>query len=53
VWIAIPLCPMWIIWGERNNETFNGDEISTLKTLFLRLCVAGCWLMMVSTSLLF
>ena len=42
---AVPLCIMWIIWKEQNNQTFKGLKWSTMnvKMVFYALYMIG-WL---------
>ena len=35
VWNLISSCPMWIIWRERNNQTFENKEISSARIVEL------------------
>jgi hypothetical protein len=38
VWGAVPHCVMWLLWRERNNRVFEGQEVTSLdlKSKFLR-----------------
>jgi hypothetical protein len=43
VWGVVPHCVMWLLWRERNNRVFEGQEITSLdlKFKFLR-TLSGC-----------
>lgn len=38
IWYVVPLCLMWILWRERNRQTFEDPErsISQLESLMIR-----------------
>jgi hypothetical protein len=36
-WGAVPLCVMWVLWCERNQRIFEGQEQTVLELKFLLL----------------
>ena len=44
VWSVIPLCIMWIIWKEWNNQTFEGLERPSVELNLIFLCTLYEWM---------
>ena len=43
-WGAVPLCVMWVLWRERNQRVFEGQEQTVLELKILLLCTLFDWL---------